>query len=176
MAEETDEEEVMSHRDEFRDKADSAYDYLSPDLLKMLERIPEEERLTAVLKHCCAIGCMATAIHRVDLLETPRPFYRAVRQMMISTLSHLLPPLRGEEYDVEIMPMAQSAMDADPEIKSGVAEIMAKVRQALDDVATGKYASVPEAMEAIGGKFVEISEDDLDVLVNPTAKPKGKLQ
>jgi hypothetical protein len=67
---------------------------------------------------------------------------------------------RGEDYKVEIDPDAQAALDDDPELATQFKDVMARVREALDGVATGRFASVDEAMKAMGA--TQINLDDLD--------------
>jgi hypothetical protein len=63
----------------------------------------------------------------------------------------------GEELTILFAPEAQAQIDADPELASAVKDFAAMMRQVYQDVHDGKYASLDEAMEAIGAEpFDEI--------------------
>jgi hypothetical protein len=75
---------------------------------------------------------------------------------------------RGEEIEIVVPPEIQAQLDADPKKAEFVREMSAKIRQALDGVATGKFADADEAMRSIGAEKVNKSEHpfgfDVDAL------------
>lgn len=139
-----------------------AYDRLSPAILEQLKRAPSEEHLTLILKGFCVMACMTAAAWRQWPDETSDDFYRYVERAISSVMFNLLPLPRGEDMKVEIGPRAQAAMDATPEVREEITDVIARIRQVLDDAATGKFASQEEALLSLGGKFVSIDEIDLD--------------
>ncbi len=53
---------------------------------------------------------------------------------------------------VSFSPQVQAQMDNNPDLAEAMRDFLANVRQALNDVKTGKYNSFDDAMEAITGE------------------------
>lgn len=66
---------------------------------------------------------------------------------------------RGEDLNIELSERVRAEMAEDPRLNAKITDVMARIREAVDGVATGKYADLDEAMAAIGGRFV--NKDDL---------------
>lgn len=76
------------------------------------------------------------------------------------------------EPKVEYGPEVQAAIAQDPELAEAVRSFAANVRQAMADVASGKYASFDDAIFALTGNRPE----PLDLSKMPGLKPKGPIQ
>jgi hypothetical protein len=57
---------------------------------------------------------------------------------------------RGEDWKVEMSPEAEAKIAANPKAAAALKDALAQIRQALDGVATGQYASEEEAMRPSG--------------------------
>lgn len=150
----------MSMRDETQKMASKAVEEVGPALVPLLEKLSPREQMSALLQFTCALACMATAGHRRNNPgDFPEPFYDEVRRMAASMLIDLLPPIRGEDYKVDFSPEVKAEMDRDPKMAAAVRNIAAQIRQALDGVATGKFANEAEAMDSIGAATIVLDDD-----------------
>lgn len=68
--------------------------------------------------------------------------------------------ITGEELQIEWSDEAKAQIENDPEIATAVKEFSARMRQAYQDVHDGKYATIDDAMEAMGAKQIEFDDDD----------------
>ncbi|MBR0802863.1 hypothetical protein JQ636_04865 [Bradyrhizobium japonicum] len=64
----------------------------------------------------------------------------------------------GEEFTVAMSEQVKAAMAEHPEMKDKMTELLAQLRQHLDGVRTGKYASPSEALDAMGMKPLDLDE------------------
>jgi hypothetical protein len=69
------------------------------------------------------------------------------------------PPMKGEDWKVEFSDQVKEAMENDPKIKEGVTEFLAAWRQATELLNTGKYASMEDALRALGFEGGPVDED-----------------
>lgn len=67
---------------------------------------------------------------------------------------------RGEDIAVIMSPEAQAKVDENPELVELVKDANARIRQALDGIATGRFANLDEAMRSIGATPLEFDEED----------------
>lgn len=64
----------------------------------------------------------------------------------------------GEDFTVALSEQVKAAMAEHAEMKDTMREMLARLRQHLDGVRTGKYASAGEALDAMGAKPVDLDE------------------
>lgn len=72
----------------------------------------------------------------------------------------------SDDMKLVILPEAQAAMDADPDLAKLVRELNANFHQAMQGVKDGKYVTFEDAMEAITGQRpekVDLDDDDDDL-------------
>jgi hypothetical protein len=62
---------------------------------------------------------------------------------------------RGEDWRIELGPKVQAQVNADPKKAEALRMVLAEIRQALDGVATGKFADADEAMRWLGATPVD---------------------
>ncbi|MET4197453.1 hypothetical protein [Bradyrhizobium sp. LA6.12] len=67
-------------------------------------------------------------------------------------------PPAGEDFTVALSEQVKATMAEHPEMKDTMREMLARLRQHLDGVRTGKYASAGEALDAMGAKPVDLDE------------------
>lgn len=106
------------------------------------------------------VTCLvADGVSRERVLHTVGEVYDLVAKAHAGTKE---PRPRGEDFQFVFMPEAQAALDADPELAKAMKDMQAQMREALDGLATGKFATEEEAMRSIGGVMVDLDEDDDD--------------
>lgn len=71
-------------------------------------------------------------------------------------------PIRGEDFKFVFVPETQEALDADPKLQAMMKDMQAEIRQALDGLATGRFATEEEAFKSIGAVVIDLDEDDDD--------------
>lgn len=148
-------------RDVTQSMAEQAIEMLGPSVDELLKDRTDQEKIDILTKLCCIQAYTGVSAMRL-IQKSDEPFERAVKRVLRSMLHDLLPLPRGEDFKVLMDPGVEAAMAADPKMAEGVTDIIAKIRQAMDDVATGKYASQEEAMDAIGAKHFAFEQDDDD--------------
>lgn len=62
--------------------------------------------------------------------------------------------------EIIIMPEAQARIDADPELAKMVRDMSAMLRQVMQGVKDGKYASFDEGCRALGIDVTKMEDDD----------------
>ncbi|WP_157785787.1 hypothetical protein [Bradyrhizobium liaoningense] len=67
----------------------------------------------------------------------------------------------GEEFVVAMSEQVKAAMAEHPEMKDKLTEFLARLRQYLDGVRTGKYASPSEALDAMGVKPLDLDDPEV---------------
>lgn len=159
MAEAADGEEAMTRIREFTtEMGEKAIETLGPSVAALLEGRTDAEKIDVLTRLCCIQAYTGVSAMRL-IKKSPEPFEDAVRRVLRSMLGDLLPLPRGEDYKIIMDPGVEAVMAADPVMAEGVTDIIAKIRQAMDGVATGRYANQEEAMEAIGAKHVIFHDD-----------------
>jgi hypothetical protein len=69
-------------------------------------------------------------------------------------------PVRGEDLQFEFSPEIKADIARDPKLAATFRDMQARMREAIDGVATGRFADVDEAMRAIGGTKINLDDDD----------------
>jgi hypothetical protein len=93
----------------------------------------------------------------------------AMFAMILKTIGRLaegnddLFPAKPREFSVEFSESSAGMLDDNPEAREYVAETIARVKNALADLAAGKFSSVEEAMGSIAG-MEQVEEDEADEL------------
>ncbi|MBR0882445.1 MULTISPECIES: hypothetical protein [Bradyrhizobium] len=67
----------------------------------------------------------------------------------------------GEDFTVAMSEQVKAAMAEHPEMKETMTEMLAQLRQHLDGVRTGKYASPSEALDAMGVKPLDLDDPEV---------------
>jgi hypothetical protein len=66
----------------------------------------------------------------------------------------------GEELQFEYLPEVKEAMAADPELREAMKDFQARMRQAAEDVRSGRFKNMDEALLAMGAKPIDLDDDD----------------
>jgi hypothetical protein len=77
-----------------------------------------------------------------------------------SEVQEFLHVKRGEEYIFEMNDELKNDAARDPALAAALRDVSAKIRQALDGIAIGRYRNIKEAMESLGAVAVEVEDDD----------------
>jgi hypothetical protein len=103
-------------------------------------------------------GCIEMGVAKAQMIEQITAKWDEMEAELRDALEKKRTP-RGEDYKVVMGADTESLMKADPKVREAINDIVARMRQNLDGVATGKFADPGEALDALGG--VKISIDEL---------------
>lgn len=65
-----------------------------------------------------------------------------------------------KDWEIVVLPEVQAQMDANPELAACMREVFAKLRQAGAAVDSGQYATIEEAMKALGAEMTHVDLDE----------------
>jgi hypothetical protein len=91
--------------------------------------------------------------HAVEMFEQAWDLVESERRKMMP---------RGEDYTFELAPGVEAKISSDPQAAAMMRDMTAKLREAMDGLATGRFSTMDEAMRSIGGVKVDLDDDDLD--------------
>ncbi|MEY9397973.1 hypothetical protein ABIF66_008795 [Bradyrhizobium japonicum] len=113
----------------------------------------------SVLSSMLIYSAVAGRIERADLIKVVELAWNELEPIYNEMLEDIEDgPPRGEDYQIEISPEVQAAMEKDPKMKEAVTDMIARLRQGFDRVASGEFDSADEAMAAMGHERVEMED------------------
>jgi hypothetical protein len=113
---------------------------------------------------CAAVYCVSmidTGVRKEKALAMISDVWDTIERERNALDAMSMKAPRGEDYTFQFSPDAKEAVEADPEVAAMMKAMQARMREALDGVATGRFADVDEAMRSIGATKVD-DVDDLD--------------